>query len=792
MKDPKILLATLCIIFSISVTSLSQEITQTIRGTVIDIDSKYPIIGASISVLENENNLGTTTDINGEFRLENLSLGRHHLTISYLGYKQLNMAGIMVHSGKEIVLTIELEESVIQLETVEISAASSIDKSKPLNNFATVSSRTFSVEETSRYVAASFDPARMALNYAGVSTGASDDLFNEIIVRGNTPSGVMWRLEGVEIPNPNHFGDIGNSGGAISMLSSSTLTNSDFYTGAFPAEFGNATSGVFDLKLRNGNNEKRESSFMFGALGVEASAEGPFSKSSKSSYLINYRYSTLALLQASGINPAGEILPTYQDLSFKLNFPNQKLGTISIFGLGGNNLAADNPAEDAAEWQYDSDRRGFEENGTMGVVGLSHTKLLTEDSYLKTVGIASLEQQNEISFRLRNNYSKEQTYTDEIKQVTRRISTMYSKKINAKNSLRLGAIYSHKKFDFKMDFIDSLSLPLINRFDNTSATGLIQVYSQWKFKPTENFTINTGMHYSHLTFNNAFAIEPRAAISYKLNEKQELSFASGFHSRMENIAVYSFSGKFNDQEVVREKKNLGLSKSFHNVLAYDVVFSDKLRLKTEAYFQYLFNIPIREGADESFSMLNVKDVWDIIDEEFLVPEGTGTNIGIDITLERFLNDGYYFLVTGSLYDSKYKTFSNKKYNTRFNGNFQLSTLAGKEWKLGKNIFSLNGKFVNSGGGRLIPVDLQNSLAQDEEVLLEDQGYTFRTGNYYRLDLGVSYKINTKRATHTIMFDIQNVTNRENAAETFYNEETNALETEDQTGLFPFINYRIEF
>lgn len=792
MKDQKILLATLCLLFFCSIHSFSQDITQTIRGTVIDIDSRAPIIGATIAVIENTNLEGTTTDVDGNFRLDGLSLGRHQLEVSYLGYKPVTMAGIMLHSGKEVVLTIELEESVVQLETVQISANTSIDKSKPLNNFATVSSRTFSVEETSRYAAASFDPARMALNYAGVATGASDDLFNEIIIRGNTPGGILWRLEGIEIPNPNHFGDPGNSGGAISMLSSSTLTNSDFYTGAFPSEFGNATSGVFDLKMRNGNNEKRESSFMFGALGVELSTEGPFSKSSKASYLINYRYSTLALLQASGINPTGDILPTYQDLSFKFNFPTKKSGTFSVFGLGGNNLAADNPAQDSTEWERNSDRRGFEEKGSMGVAGLSHTLLLSSDSYLKTVGIISSEKVTEDSYRLRDDYSKESTYVDDIHQVTARVSMMYSKKINAKNNIRLGAIYSQKQFDFKMDYIDSLGTPLVNRFDNTSSTGLVQAYGQWKYKPSDKITFNAGMHYSLLTFNNAYAIEPRAAIAYTIDDRQSVTLASGLHSRMENIAVYSFSGRFNDQEIIREKKNLGLSKSFHNVLAYDFALSEKIRLKAEAYYQYLFNIPIREEASSSFSMLNTKDVFDIIEEEYLIPEGTGTNIGLDLTLERFLNQGYYFLITGSLYNSKYKTGTDQNYNTRFNGNYQISTLAGKEWKLGKNILGVNGKFVSSGGGRYIPVDFEASIAADDEILKEHLGYQSRTGNYYRLDMGISYKINKKRATHTIMFDIQNVTNRENPAETYYDEESQSLQTEDMTGLFPFINYRIEF
>jgi len=302
------------------------------------------LIGANILLVGTER--GASTDLDGSFELSEVSIGRHNLEVTYLGYEPLFLQNILLNSGKELVLNLEMIESTNTLNEVVVSAEKSIDKTKPLNSFATVSSRTFSVEETSRYAAAAYDPARMAQNYAGVSVGAGDDLFNAIIVRGNSSSGILWRLEGVEIPNPNHFGNIGNSGGAISMLSSTTLSNSDFYTGAFPAEFGNATAGVFDLNMRNGNNEQRETSVMLGALGVEFGTEGPLSKKHKGSYLLNYRYSTLALLELAGVNPTGDVLPTYQDLSFKLNLPTEKAGNFSIFGLGGNNLAAQRP-----EWE---------------------------------------------------------------------------------------------------------------------------------------------------------------------------------------------------------------------------------------------------------------------------------------------------------------------------------------------------------------------------------------------------------------------------------------------------------
>ncbi|MBK9014232.1 MAG: carboxypeptidase-like regulatory domain-containing protein [Saprospiraceae bacterium] len=319
----------------------SQEPTQTIRGTVTDKESNITLIGAEVAVLSIDPVVGDVTDSDGHFKIGKIPVGRHTIQVSYLGYEPMTVPNLLVTAGKELVLNLELVESAVQLEVATVIAKH--DKAEALNEMATVSARSFSVEETSRYAGSFYDPARMATNYAGVAVGSSDDLSNEIVVRGNSPSGILWRLEGVEIPNPNHFGSMGGSGGGISMLSSSTLSNSDFYTGAFPSEFGNALSGVFDLNLRNGNNEKREYAIMFGALGLEGAAEGPFRKGGQGSYLINYRYATLGLLAAAGINIAGDVTPKYSDVSFKMNMPTQKAGTFAIFGLAGQNSVQFSP-----------------------------------------------------------------------------------------------------------------------------------------------------------------------------------------------------------------------------------------------------------------------------------------------------------------------------------------------------------------------------------------------------------------------------------------------------------------
>jgi len=786
-------MALLCLL---NITNLhAQSDVQLIRGRVIDSESRAPIIGANILLLDLPGSIGTSTDDEGLFRLEAVPYGRHNLLVSYISYTSKTLSNILVTSGKELVLEIELEESTIQLDEITISAATDFERNRSINPFSNVSSRTFSTEETSRYAASVFDPARMAQNFAGVSVASgSDDLFNEIVIRGNTPSGVLWRLEGIEIPNPNHFGDMGNSGGAISMLSSTTLSQSDFYTGAFPAEFGNATSGVFDLRLRKGNNEKREYSFMMGALGLEFGLEGPISQKNGSSYLVNYRYSTLAMIQAIGVNPTGEILPTYQDLSFNFNFPNKQFGTLSIFGLAGRNLAGNTPPLDSMDWEEPSDRDGFEEYGNMAVVGISHQKLLKNSAYLKTIISGSFEKFDGRDYEIDNSYNEIFKGGDVSQQQTLRVSSMFHNKLSNHNSIRIGAIASFKDFAFYLDDDDPENAAnRIRLFDNESANSFLQAYGLWKYKKNDRLSFMAGAHFSYLSGNNKSSIEPRISMRWKLNVNSEISLATGLHSKMEHLAVYTFEGKFKDGFTVLRNNDLPLSKSYHTVLGYDLKLGQLSRMKIELYHQYLFDIPVEVSQSGTYSILNSFDIYDALDYENLVSSGKGRNIGIDLTLERALSKGYYMLMTGSFYDSKYKTQGDQWYNTRFNGRYQAHVLTGKEFKMRKNrTIGINAKFLISGGARYSEVDLENSRAVGYEVLFNDPPYNLQAGQYIRLDLGLKYQHSRKKSTHTIMFDIQNVTNRENPFIIEYDDDSGTLQQDDLLGMFPFVNYRIEF
>ena len=783
----------------IGLTAKSQNLTQTIRGTVMDKENLMPLIGAEVAVLTTDPISGSTTDVEGLFKIENIPVGRHDLRVSYLGYEQMTIPNLLVTSGKEIVLNLELLESAVQLEIAVVVAEH--DKTGTLNEMAMVSARSFSVEETSRYAGSFYDPARMATNFAGVAVGSSDDLSNEIVVRGNSPRGVMWRLEGIEIPNPNHFGSMGNSGGGISMLSSSTLSNSDFYTGAFPAEFGNALSGVFDLNMRNGNNEKREYAIMLGALGLEAAAEGPFTTGGRGSYLINFRYSTLALLDAAGLSPAGDVLPKYSDVSFKLNMPTERAGTFALFGLGGQNSSMFHPKSDSTTWDGEFDEWGFENTQTVGTIGLSHRILLSDNSYLKTVAIASSDRLLEEDYWLdeENNYAKRYDVRNDVLSNSYRISTMYNQKFNARNTLRSGLIFSYLTFDFKYDdddnFDDEKGENRIRLFDNHGGTATLQAYSQWKHRFDDRWTFNAGLHYSQLLLNNKFSIEPRAALEWRIDDKQSLSGAVGLHSKMEHLAAYLFEGTLPDGTYRPQNKDLELTKSMHAVLGYDRRLGDNMRMKLEAYYQYLFDVPVETTPNSTNSIINAFDIWDIIGAEEANNDGTGRNYGVDLTLEKFFSQNYYFLVTGSVYKSRYTPINGIEYPTAFDGRYSLHVLGGKEFKVGKNkknILGLNGKLILSGGNRYYPIDLEKSIENGEHEVFEDQPFAAKAGGYGRFDLGISYKINNAKMTHTILIDVQNVTNRENLHSLYYDNDTQQIEKYTQTGLFPIFNYRIEF
>ncbi len=755
---------------------------------MIDADSRQPMTGVTVSIAGS--NTSTTSDSLGIFKFINVPIGTQNLAFSATGYETKNYPGIEVSSGKEVFLEATLTEKITTLDEVMVTGGRKPDNA--LNEFASASVRSFSLDDAKKYPVTGFDPGRIAQNFAGVTF--TEDNSNAIIIRGNSPRGILWKLDGIEIPNPNHFGNTGSGGGNISMLSSSTLDKSDFYTGAFPAEFGDALSGVFDLRLRKGNKDKHEYSLMLGALGVEAAIAGPFNKRSSSSYIVNYRYSTFALLK--GIAEIEGVTPDYQDLSFKISLPTKKAGSFSVFGLGGINKSFRDPQQiDFAFGDAFGPLFSIHEKGKMGVFGVSHQIFLSPKAYLHTT--LAITADNYInksdSIDVHNNYARGETGRTDFLNMAYKSSCIYNNKINSRNTMQAGVTISLLAYNFTDRRYNPGTRVYDQIFDSRGNSILYESFLQWKWKSQSGIEVIPGVHFTSLSLTREQSVEPRFSISYSMPNNQKFLVAAGLHSRPEHLSTYFFRNlKDNTTEA---SQNLKFPKAIHLVLGYQKKFHSVL-FKVEAYYQYLYQVAVEKKDPGFFSMSNALSVYDLYDlDSTLVSTGSGRNYGLDITVEKPLVKNWHFLLTASLSRSFFTTYNGKEFPTRFDRIYHLTAIAGKEWSIDKNEkrkFAINGKLLTAGGLRESPVDQVQSGMQNKIVYVKDKYYSTQTSPYFRADVGVSYKINFRKSTHTLMLDIQNVFNQKNIYSTTYHIQTNQFENEYGLGLFPLINYRVEF
>ena len=566
------------LLYANKTSQISPEFSQTVRGTVIDTESNQPMPGVNVILWGSDPLIGASTDSYGRFKIERVPVGRHNFVASFMGYRPKTLPGITVDAGKEVVLNIGLEESVTELGTVVVT--DEIDKSRPLNEMVMVSGKSFSVEETSRYAGSFHDPARMATTYAGVVASA-DDVENSIIIRGNSPKGLLWRLEGMEIPNPNHFGTDGASSGAISMLNSNVLANSDFLTGAFPAEYGNAFSGVFDLKLRNGNNEKREYAFQAGFLGIDASFEGPFKRKQEvqlpsASYLINYRYSTISLFESMGLQIArpNQVVPNFQDLAFKFHLPTAKLGVFSFYGLGGKSRTVDNFLRIVNDRPYELQEV---DQYKMGLTGISNILNLSNNAYLETSASFSGTKYFYTYDGVFNDQRYREQYEDYV-NTSFRLASIYSTKINSRHSNKAGFIYTNLGYKLESEgHLNDGSLKY--QVNEQGDFGMIQAFASHRVNVTDRLTITGGMHFLMLGLNKDSSLEPRIGLNWQFKPNQWFSLAYGKHSRREETSLYFTELAKEDQSTYQPNKELGLAKAHHFVVGYDRNFNGNMHLK---------------------------------------------------------------------------------------------------------------------------------------------------------------------------------------------------------------------
>jgi hypothetical protein len=763
--------------------SVSGQNVQNIRGIVRDNDSGECLPYSTVTLLNTTPVIGAIADSIGYFVLNRIPVGRYDIQVNYVGYEPVLVKEIMLTSSKEVMLEIFLKENTHSLN--EITVVPRINKAQPLNTMVIAGGRVLSVEEAKRYAGGFDDPARLASSFAGISSNMGD---NGIVVRGNAPKFLQWRVEDVEIPNPNHFAEMTSfGGGGLTSLSSQVLGNSDFLTGAFPAEYSNALSGVFDMNLRNGNNREHEHTVQLGLIGIDVASEGPFKKRNNASYIFNYRYSTLSLL--SPLMPEDAEGTRYQDFLFKLYFPTKKAGIFSVWGTGLADRSGAIAEQDKNQWEYQQDKENQDIRQYMGVVGINHKISAGQDAFLRTTLAATVNGVNMHTEELSEALNLLPQHVIKNTNLTFVLSSAYNKKFNARHTNKTGFRITGLKYDMLFKNKGSAGQALQTITDESGFSALGTAYTNSSLSLSEQWTVNAGLNAQWFMLNNHYTIEPRVGVKWRFHPKHSFGLAYGLHSRLEMLNYYftrSPSGELINQ-------NLDFTRSHHLIFSYDWNLGNDFHLKVEAYIQKLYNVPVI--PDSTFSFINLKGSSDWFIADKLSNQGAGLNYGLDMTFEKYISQGYYFMFAGSLFDSRYKTTGNKWYNTRYNRNYIFNFLLGKEWMIGsyrQHVFSANGRLTYQGGERYSPLNKPVSALKQDAVYNESNPYSCQLPLAFLGHFTVSYTINKHHLSHEFAIKVLNITGYKDFYGHRYNFKTEMVVEERESIIIPNVSYKIEF
>lgn len=780
------------LLFLLLTTQLHSQpvLRQSIKGVVLDQQTLSPLPGATVILMGSDPVMGAVTDSLGLFRIGHIPIGTHRIKVSYLGYSTYESPDIPVSSGKESMITIYLKESVLTAREVEIRGNSA--KVEPINRMATVSVRSFSVDETFRFAGSYNDPARMVQNFAGVTSGI--DNRNDIIVRGNSPMGLQWRLDDMEIPNPNHFAAVGTTGGPVTVLNNNLLTNSDFFTGAFPAQYGNTSAGIFDLRMRNGNTDRREYWFEAGWNGLEFGTEGPFSKSSTASYLVAYRYSMLELISYLGLNM--NLVPRYQDLNLKLTFPTRKAGTFTLTGMGGiSNIDIFDSEKPQDKWMFPDYGEDLSNGSNLGVLGLTHQILLSPKTRLKTMiyAVGSMVHTKIDTFS--NVVTTPAPWAGErSEEVKVSWSTQLFHKFSARNSLDAGIFIDY----YWMSYADSMIWKgsfLVNT-GSREQMAFLRTFTQWKHDFSERFSMTAGLSGSWLTLNNSRALEPRLGFDWIISSRHSINFGTGLYSQMQPRVIYFVLAHQPDGSVSQPNRSMDFTRSWQLAVGYNYLITENLRFKAEAYYQYLYDIPVKRSIPE-YALLNQGHEFFIGRQyaDSLINLGSAENYGVELTFERFFKKNYYYLFTASLFNSTYQGYDQINRNSAFNVNYVLNAVGGYEMVVGKRkwgVLSFGLRATWAGGNPYIPYDVSATVATGEPIPDWSQSYEPRYPSYKRVAFRFGIKRNMPKYHLEFLLDLQYRTNYTNIALQRIDPRTGEIRYFFQMGLFPMGTWRIQF
>jgi len=800
MKRITIFLVTVTLIFCGAVSMQA----ETLRGTVKDAITGEPLIGATVRIVELEN-AAAIADIDGKYQINLSKGGRYTIEANYVGYEPSVTKEILISGAKEVVLDITLRENSTELKEVVVRPR--VNKEATVNPTVLTGGVMLSMEEASRFAGGYNDPARLVMSFAGVS-GEADG--SGLSIHGNAPERMQYRIEGVEVFTPNHFNDLWNAGyGLVSALNSNVIGNSDFFTSTFNANYNNALSGVFDVKMRPGNNTKYENILQIGTVSEELTLEGPISRKHNSSYIVNYRYGFTSLVDKLGLVDTDGSHMSFQDFSWKLNFPTKRAGTFSVFGLGFFDTNWDERMK-IKDTHSAYDASDNDSKLAQLLAGVSHKILLGNKWTWRSTLAYNMQhlKADEYYYGLKRDendvliypleyeepeqkylFSKQKTNEDRII-----FNTELSKQVNDKWLTQFGGEYSHRFFNLVYRSADRLYAPVETMKDITNMkddTGLASVFWQNLYKFNDHLSATAGISANYFLYSKKYSVEPRVSMKWDPNEKNSFALGYGLHSMVEKLDAYFY--RDDDGKLVN--KDLGLTKAHHFQATYMYKFNSNLTLRANAYYQYGFNTPV--GIDGSTYCVTNR-YFNFTDEP-LVNKGNTRNYGADITLEHYMSHGFFGQTNISLYRSQYRGVDKVWRNQMYDRRFMFKILGGKEWIIGKNVLNVSAKYSIQGGLRYTPIDVDQmnanidaGIVNDEPIYKDNEAFTKHFKPTGIIDLTVSYKINKKRVSHTIAFEGLNILGTDTPMFQRFDLGTRQVRIDKGGISLPNIFYRLDF
>lgn len=765
---------------SIAEDNIAMVFTQVVKGNVADSKTSQPLVGATVRIMDTK--LGAFTKADGSFKIEEVPVGRHMLQVSVIGYEPM-VQSIVVTSGKEVNLNLQLNESFVRTEEVVVTSGKT--SFTPVNEAAIVSSIEFSVDDAQRYAGSRQDPARMAQNFAGV-LGASDTR-NDIIIRGGSPTELLWRLDGLDIPNPNHFATQGATGGPVSAVNTMLLDNSDFLTGAFPAEYTDKMSGAFDLHTRKGNMDNYEHYGQFGFNGFELGTEGPM-PGVKGSYIASYRYSFLDLFDRMGIDFGFSGIPRYQDGTVKMDFNLNDKNSLAVTSLFGTSdiYIKESETDDVYTGDFDI------QNGTdIFTLGVNWKHLINDKSYgnllAGTVFGRYRTQLDSLTTDEDNNvtdYTK--WYTADSDEGYHTMKYQYHYSPSSRHYFEAGAEsrYRYFKLDDRRFTVNTDEEGLYN-VQSEGNTNQFMGYLNWNWRITEGLTANIGAASQYLELSEKITIEPRAALKWSFYPRHSVNIGFGVHTQSLPLLIY-FANDANN--------SLDFMQSIHYVAGYSFLPAPDILIKLEGYFKDLSNVPVEAGEPSSWSFLNQgANFGNVFFDGALESKGTGQNYGLELTLMKNFSRGYYFTVTGSYGRQEYTGSDGVGRWGAFDNQYILNLLAGYEWVINDGFtIEFSGKYTLAGGKPYTPVDEVISAQRGTTYLDDSRAYSMRAPDYSRLDLKIDFRQNFKNVSIISYFSVENLLGNDNVLTYQWDNQNGRVEQVNQLGFFPVGGVRVEF